>query len=137
MGDRRLVAGIGCTSRAGADQIVALVRECLGALGKDQSALACVATTLRRHDHPGLCEAARRLGVALRCLDQGALAAQQGRLVVPSASVAGHTGLAGIAEAAALAAGELVLTKRIGDGVTCALAQVGPGFSVNRFGMPA
>ena len=137
MGDRRFVAGVGCTSAAGADEIVALVEACLAEVGADRNALACLATTLRRRGHAELREAAERLEVPLRCLDHEALAAQQGRLAAPSSRVAEYAGLEGIAEAAALAAGELVLGKRVKGGVTCALTHVGPGFDAERFGVPA
>jgi len=137
MGEGRLVAGLGCTRAATAAEIVALVEAAIGMMGADRGALVCVATTVRRRDHAGLRAAAERLGVPLRCLDDAALAAQEGRLANPSAVVAGHTGLGGIAEAAALAAGALVLGKQVRGGVTCALAQVDAGFDVEGFGVPA
>ncbi len=122
-----IVAGIGCRSRCASDIIVALVREAERQAG-------CMAATLAipyfKTCEPGVTEAAMRLGVELVVVNASELAAMQALCPTRSDRVLHHTGLASVAEAAALAAagpgGILRLARIAGAGATCALAE-GPG----------
>lgn len=114
-----LVAGIGCTSRAGADEIVALVEACLDELGRSPDSLLALSSHVRKSGHAGLIGAARHFGVPLRLLSSAGLATDMPH---PSARAIAATGLPSVAEAAAAASGPLLLAKRRSAQATCALA---------------
>ncbi len=110
---RRLVAGLGCTSAARADEVIALVRE---AMAQVSGELVALATIPRRADHPALREAAARLNLPLRVIE------------LPGPDVA---------EPVAASAGPLVLGKQKSAEVTCALALAPLGFDLSRWGQPS
>ncbi len=114
-----IVAGIGCRRACPADEIVDLVQRA-GRLAAPPDALA--APDFKR-DEPGLLEAARRLGLDLVFVATDAMAAVQPGCVTCSAKALRATGLASVAEAAALAHGGRLLLPRIASArATCALA---------------
>lgn len=117
--DARLVAGIGCGSAADAAEIIALVEQCLAELDASSATLACLTSHTRKTDHPGLLAAARYFDVPLCLLDDTGLSSKIG---TPSPRVLAAIGLPAIAEAAAAAAGPLLLSKRKSAHATCALA---------------
>ncbi len=115
-----IVAGIGCRRGCDARAIVALVRRA-EALAEPAAALA--APAFKRHE-PGLHEAAALLALPLLFEDAATLQAAQPLCVTRSAATARATGLASVAEAAAIGAhGTLLLPRLTGAGVTCALAR--------------
>lgn len=126
MTSRPLIAGIGCRRRVSADDIVALVRQALESMGAD-CALAALAAPRFKADEPALGQAATTLGVALTLVDDADMAEAQARCVTRSDCAERTTGLASIAEGAALAAagpGAELALPRIANGVaTCALAR--------------
>jgi len=115
-----IVAGIGCRRGTPAEAIIALVRRA-EALAEPADALAAPAF---KRDEPGLREAADRLGLRLMFVDAADLAAAQPHCLTRSAAAERATGLASVAEAAAIGAGGVLLLPRLtGPGVTCALAR--------------
>ncbi len=115
-----IVAGIGCRRGCPAEAIVAVVRRA-EARGAPVEALAA---PLFKQDEPGLHQAAILLDVPLLFEDETVLTAAQPHCVTRSAAVARATGLASVAEAAAIGTGGvLVLPRLTGAGVTCALAR--------------
>jgi cobalamin biosynthesis protein CbiG len=119
-GEAVIVAGIGCRRGATADAIVALVRR---AEARAEPAEALAAPAFKRGE-PGLHAAAARLGVPLLLVDDDAMQAAQPRCVTRSQAAERVTGLASVAEAAAIGAdGILLLPRVVGAGVTCALAR--------------
>lgn len=123
----RVIAGIGCRRGTRADDIVALVRRALIAAEAGDTALAALATPRFKAGETGIADAAAILGVRLALVDEAALRAVQPRCATRSPHAEEATGVASVAEGAALAAaGEnavLLLPRITGDGVTCALAQ--------------
>ncbi len=110
-----IVAGIGCRRGCPAEAIIALVHQAGGA--------DILAAPSWKRDEPGLLEAARLLGLPLRFVDLEAMAALQPLCPTQSAAVARATGLASVAEAAALASGGRLTRPRIAaGGATCAVA---------------
>jgi cobalt-precorrin 5A hydrolase/precorrin-3B C17-methyltransferase len=89
---------------------------------------------------PAIHALAASLGVPARFLDRGALARETPRLATPSALVEREVGVAGVAEAAALAAagptGRLIVPKRKGERVTCAIALAPLGIDPQAIGRP-
>jgi cobalt-precorrin 5A hydrolase len=118
-----IVAGVGFSSGAAAEEIVALVR-------RAQSGAGCRAQALAAPDFKGdaavLREAARLLDLPLMLLDRAALAAAQHRCLTHSPVAAQKTGLGSVAEACALAGAgaesRLLVTRLTDQKTTCALA---------------
>ena len=110
-----VIAGIGCRRDCPADAIVALVQQAGGA--------GLLAAPEWKRDEPGLLEAARRLALPLRLVEDAALAAAQPRCPTRSAVAKRVTGHASVAEAAALAGGGVLIRPRMANAwATCAIA---------------
>ncbi len=116
-----IVAGLGFRGGCAADDIVRLVQAA-------QVQAGCVAGLLAapwwKRDAPGLHAAAARLGLPVAFIDDAALLAVQPRCPTRSAVAERETGVASVAEGAALAAsgGRLLLARIAHSGATCALA---------------
>lgn len=128
----RLVAGIGCSSAAEADEIIALVEGCLKSLKAPASALVALASHVRKVDSLALRTAAEHFAVPLRFLPDAELAD-----AAPSELVLTAIGRPAIAEAVAGAAGRLVLAKRKSARATCAIALCAADFDPEAFGQPS
>src|SRR6185369_16777811 len=89
-------------------------------------AVACVASLDLKADETAILSLAESLGVPARFFAAAELAREEPRLANPSAIVRNAVGVAGVAEAAALAsagpAGALLVEKRRSARATCALA---------------
>lgn len=116
-----VVIGLGCSSRAEASEIIALVQSCLVQAGVVPSQVVAIATHARRRQSPALLQTASRFGLTLRYLDDDQLA----------------PGVPGTSEAVATAAGPLLLPKQKSAFATCAIALAQEGFEAARFGQPA
>lgn len=116
-----IVAGLGFRRGCTAEQIVQLVRTAQAQAGLRAASLA--APDWKCHE-PGLHAAAAQLGLPLARIEAAALAAVQPRCPTRSVVALRETGLASVAEGAALAAsgGRLLLARIAKGGVTCALA---------------
>ena len=118
------VAGIGCRAGSAAEAILLAVREAARRGGSTPTLLAAPSF---KAAEPGLRDAAFRLGLELRFVERAALEEAQARCVTRSEAARRATGLASVAEAAALAAagpGATLLLPRLAQGgVTCALAR--------------
>src|SRR5262249_29779076 len=109
-----LALGVGCSRGAPPDEIEALLRRTLAEAGLSLGAARTIGTVEFTRDEPGLSEAARRLGLAIRYFSREALAAVAA-LPTPSEAAMRHLGIPGVAEPAAILAaggGGLVVTKR-------------------------
>ncbi len=122
----RIIVGIGFSSSATADEILALIDEALGRIGASREDIDGVAVPEFKRDAPVIARIAEHLNVPLCHIDEEALHAVQDRCVTRSATVEKATGLPSVAEAAALAAAGVaarLALPRISNGVaTCALA---------------
>jgi cobalt-precorrin 5A hydrolase / precorrin-3B C17-methyltransferase len=134
---RPVVAGIGCSSAVTCEEIVALVEAALATAGYAPDDLACLATVENRAEIEAVHAAARRFGRPLRCFTSAELGAESHRLATPSDRVADLAGLSGIAEAAALRAGSLLVPKQKSAHATCALGLAPAPFDVASFGREA
>ena len=123
----RLVLGIGCERDADPASVLAFVRDGLAKSGFAAGAIACVTSIDLKLDEAAVHEVATALDVPARFFSAAELAAYEARLATPSSYVKTVVGVAGVAEAAALAGAgahaTLVLTKQIGPRATLALAQ--------------
>ena len=116
-----VVAGIGCRAACPPEALVAAVRAAEALAGRAATALAApeARAAIAR-------EAARVLGLPLALVPPVAMRAAQPRCVTRSARALAETGVASVAEGAALAAAgpdAMLLLARTGEGwATCALA---------------
>ncbi len=116
-----IVAGVGCRMGCPAGDLAAVVRLAAATAGQQVGAVA--APGFKQHE-PGLHEAARLLGLPLVFVDLAALQAVQPHCPTRSGFAERMTGVASVAEGAALAAfgGRLLLARISLGGATCALA---------------
>ncbi|MGB7977067.1 MAG: cobalamin biosynthesis protein, partial [Roseiarcus sp.] len=97
----RIVAiGIGCRAGVAGEAIAALVRRALKEARSPEGERRMF-TLSAKADEPGLIEAARIIGVALRALPLAALNAQAEGILTPSTPAQARFGAPNIAEAAA------------------------------------
>ncbi len=116
-----IVAGVGCRIGCPAGDLAAVVRLAAATAGQRVGAVA--APGFKQHE-AGLHEAARLLGLPLIFVDLAALHAVQPNCPTRSGVAERMTGVASVAEGAALAAsgGRLLLARISLGGATCALA---------------
>ena len=95
-----LVAGMGCNSGTSAEEILDLLRNTFVRAGLELKSLACLTSTTRKQDEPGLNQAAQELGIPLICIEHDLL--QAVTVPNPSTTVHTHMGVSSICEAAAL-----------------------------------
>lgn len=126
-GTRTLTLGIGTDSSVSVAELLALVSDTLAAHSLSPRDIACVVSLDSKRSEPALHELARTLDVPARFFDAATLRVETPRLKTPSPRVETATGVAGIAEAAALAAAgpdsELIVPKTKSPHATCAVAR--------------
>ncbi|MFF7974798.1 precorrin-3B C(17)-methyltransferase [Streptomyces sp. NPDC007905] len=106
-----LVVGVGASSGAPAEEVLALVEDALREAGLSVGAVAELATVDAKSEEPGIVTAAERLGVPLVTYSAGELAAVE--VPNPSDAPLAAVGTPSVAEAAALVrGGELLVPKR-------------------------
>ncbi|MBM3523580.1 MAG: hypothetical protein FJX57_11540, partial [Alphaproteobacteria bacterium] len=117
-----LVLGVGCERGAAPEEVVAFARAVLAEAGLAEGAIAGVASIDIKMDEAAVHALAGALDVPVRFFTAAELAREEARLATPSDYVKATVGVAGVAEAAALAAAgpdsRLVLAKRIGPRAT-------------------
>ena len=118
-----LVAGVGCSRGAMAEEILGLLRSSLSEAGLAEGSVTALASIDAKRDEGGLLEAAERLGVPVRFHPAEELAAI--KTPNPSSVVREAVGTPSVAEAAVLVSGaELVLQKRKSAMATVALGRL-------------
>lgn len=118
-----LVAGVGCSRGAGADEILALLDSSLAEAGLSKKSVAALVSIDVKRDEAGLLNAAGRLGVPVRFHPAEALSAVGPPN--PSEVVREAVGTPSVAEAAVLASGaELVVDKRKSAMATVAVGRL-------------
>jgi cobalt-precorrin 5A hydrolase / precorrin-3B C17-methyltransferase len=118
-----LVAGVGCSKGAGAEEILDLFRRSLLEAGLTEKSVAALASIDVKRDEAGLLEAADRLDVQIHFHSAQALRAVEAPN--PSEVVREAVGTPSVAEAAVISSGaELVLEKRKSANVTVAIGRL-------------
>jgi len=120
---RTLVAGIGAERGVAADEVIGLIAETLAAHDLAPQALAALATIDIKSDEAAFHAAAAHFAVPLRIFTAAELNQERYRLLNPSPIVEAETGTPGVAEAAALKAGSLLVEKRKSQRATCAIGR--------------
>jgi cobalt-precorrin 5A hydrolase/precorrin-3B C17-methyltransferase len=131
---KTLIAGIGCERGADASEVIGLVVETLALAGLSPHSLAAIASVDLKADEAALHAAASHFGVPLRLFSVAELDEERHRLQNPSAVVEAEIGTPGVAEAAALKAGELVVPKRKSARATCAVGRASQPINAETFG---
>lgn len=122
---KEVIVGVGCRKGTPASRISAAVREALARTGVDLDSVRLLASADVKASEPGLHQAARELGLALRFVSSEEIRLSP-RGFTHSAFVERKVGVPAVAEPAALLAGRrtrLLLPKTIIHGVTVALAR--------------
>jgi cobalt-precorrin 5A hydrolase/precorrin-3B C17-methyltransferase len=118
-----LVAGVGCSRGASADEILALLRSSLEGAGLSAKSVAALASIDVKRDEAGLLEAAEGLGVPVRFHPAEALSAVEAPN--PSSVVREAVGTPSVAEAAVMVSGaDLVAEKRKSAMATVAVGRL-------------
>lgn len=118
-----LVAGVGCSRGASAEEILTLLESSLSEAGLSPKSLAALASIDAKSDEAGLLEAAVRLGLPIQFHTAEALAAVDAPN--PSNVVREAVGTPSVAEAAVLVSGaELVVEKRKSAMATVAVGRL-------------
>lgn len=136
MGEAVIVAGIGCRKGVTAAQVLAAVQACTASVPSSSRrreaevlTLDALATAAFKAREPGILAAAEALGLALIAVSDDDLKRASARCLTRSPASLAVTGIASVAEAAALAAAgkeSRLLGPRIAAGnVTSAIAQGG------------
>jgi len=129
-----LVAGLGAERGVAADEVIGLVAATLADNGLAEKSLAALATIDLKADEAAFHIAAAHFGVPLRLFTTAELDAERARLVTPSAIVEAEIGTPGVAEAAALKAGALIVPKHKSARATCAIGRAPQPLDVAAFG---
>jgi len=126
LGKTVIVAGIGSKKGVSAAEVIEAVDAALAEHGLERSVLATLATASLKRDEIGIVVASGTMSLPLALVDDAALAAMSDFILTRSAASMAATGVASVAEAAALAAageGARLAGPRIAVGrVTCAIA---------------
>jgi cobalt-precorrin 5A hydrolase len=121
-----IVAGVGCRRGAGAPDIEAAIRAALAYAGITAAELNAIATSTVKQSETGIRTAAAKLGLEVRPIADAELKSAGARVATRSDRVLALTGVASLAEAAALAAAgpsaRLIARRIIVGAATCALA---------------
>jgi cobalt-precorrin 5A hydrolase len=124
-----VAAGLGCRKGCSAEEIVTLVTTAMEKAGLAMDELSGLFTPAFKHGETGVAAAARSLGVPLVLIPEPVMKAAEPRAITRSERVIALTGLASVAETAALAgAGPMsrLVQPRIGSrNATCAIAVSG------------
>ena len=124
---RTLVMGLGCERNAEGADLIALAEKVLSDRELSPASLAAVASIDLKSDEAAIHAVAAHFGVPARFFSVADLAQETPRLKNPSEIVAKEVGVAGVAEAAALAAAgstsELIVEKTRSTRGTCAIAK--------------
>ena len=117
-----LAVGVGCERGTSPTEVEELIANTLARHGLAEASVACHASIELKADEPAISNLKE---VRFFTIDE--LNAQEARLLTPSEAVRAEVGVAGVAEAAALAAAgpgsELIVAKTKGQRATCAVAR--------------
>lgn len=133
---RTLIAGVGCERRAEPQEVIDLISFALKQENLAPASLACIASLDLKGDEPALLAAARHFNVPLRLFTAAELSRERYRLLNPSAYVEATVGTPGVAEAAALQAGPLVVSKLKSARATCAIGRAPRPIDPDSIGHP-
>jgi len=133
---KTLIAGIGAERGVAADEVIGLIESSFREHDLSLASLSALATIDIKADETAFHEAAHHFGVPLRIFTVAELNQERYRLANPSKVVEAETGTPGVAEAAALRAGTLLVEKRKSARATCAIGRAPQPIDPQSFGRP-
>lgn len=126
-----VAAGLGCRKGCSPDEILDLVRLAMERVDLPMTMLSGLFTPAFKHAESGIAEAARSLGLPLVLIPEPMMRLAEDRVLTRSERVIALTGLASIAETAALAGAgpdsRLIQPRIASRSATCAIARSGAG----------
>ncbi len=131
---KTLVAGMGCARGTDGAHLIELLDAVLAEAGLARESLAAIATIDIKSDEAGLHALAAHFGVPLRLFSASELALERDRVPNPSSVVEAEIGTPSVAEAAALKAGKLRVSKQKTQQATCAIGLSPHPLDVGAFG---
>lgn len=131
---KTLVAGMGCERGADPGELIDLLQAILAEAELAPQSLAAIASIDLKADEHALNVVAAHFGVPLRLFSAAELAEEAERLPNPSKLVNAEVGTPGVAEAAALKAGVLLVEKRKSKRATCAIGRAATPIDPAMFG---
>ena len=132
---QNLALGIGCERGTGADEVIELVTSTIDAENLSPLSLSGIFSIDLKMDETALHAAATHFDIPARFFDLETLKAQEPNLANPSEIVRAEIGIAGVAEAAALAVGgELIVEKHKSVRATCAISKSNQIIDPTNFG---
>ncbi len=129
-----LIAGMGCERGVDAAEAIALLQTVLDENDLAPQSLAAIATIDLKSDETALNAVAAHFNVPLRLFSAEELAEEADRLPNPSEIVRAEVGTPGVAEAAAIKAGSLLVPKHKSKKVTCAIGIAPEPIEATHFG---
>lgn len=129
-----LIAGVGCERGVSSKEVIDLITNVLAKNNLAPQSLAAIATIDLKADESALNVAAAFFNVPLRLFTAKELAEEADRLPNPSELVRAEVGTPGVAEAAAIKAGELMVEKQKSKRATCAIGRAPLPLDVATFG---
>jgi cobalt-precorrin 5A hydrolase / precorrin-3B C17-methyltransferase len=131
---RTLIAGVGAERGVEAAEVIDLIEDSFASQALSLRSLAALATVDLKSDEAAFHQAAAHFGVPLRIFSVPELNQERYRLLNPSDIVEAETGTPGVAEAAALKAGALLIPKRKSARATCAVGRAPQPIDIDKFG---
>jgi cobalt-precorrin 5A hydrolase/precorrin-3B C17-methyltransferase len=135
-----LTLGVGCERNADPQELEDLVRTTLARHNLAAEAVACISSLDLKSDEPAVHALAASFGVPARFFTAEALEREEPRLATPSDAVRNAVGVAGVAEAAALASAgpdsALLVPKQRSTHATCAIALSPRDIDASAIGRP-
>lgn len=131
---RLLIAGVGCERGASTEEVIGLVEKALADNGLSPQSLAAIASIDLKADEAALNQTALHFSVPLRLFTAQELAEEASRLPNPSKIVEAEVGTPGVAEAAAIKAGRLLVEKQKSKRATCAIGIAPTPLDAQAFG---
>lgn len=131
---KTLVAGMGCERGAAPHELIDLLTKTLETHNLAPESLAAIATIDLKADETALNAVVAHFGVPLCLFSAGELANEEANLPNPSEIVRAEVGTPGVAEAAAIKAGKLLVAKQKSKRATCAIGQAQAPLDTTTFG---
>lgn len=135
---RTLSVGLGCERGTNTEEVISLLEDTLAENNLAKAAIGGLYSIDLKADETALHQAATHLGVPVRFFDVETLTKEEPRLANPSDVVKAEVGVAGVAEAAALAAagedGTLIVPKQKSQRATIAIAKASQSRASNTYG---
>ncbi len=129
---KNLIIGVGCERYLPSSELINLVTKTLKKNNLTPLSIAAIATIDIKADERAINDLANYFNVPLRLFSAKSLAKET--IPNPSKIVLSEVGTPSVAEACAIKAGELIITKQKSKGATCAIGRASKPINIENFG---